>query len=135
MFKLGLSSVIIEAMSTFDLEDRLVAFAITILNITDRLPKNVNGSVLAKQLARSGTSSALHYGEAQAAESRKDFIHKMKVVLKELKETSICLKLIGSTDLLNNQTNVEQIQQECLELIFIFLSSIKTAEQNLRNNS
>lgn len=67
----------------FDLEVRLVDFAVLILNLAEKLPKSYAGTHLAKQIIRSGTSPALQYDEAQSAESRPDFIHKMKVGLKE----------------------------------------------------
>jgi len=78
----------------YDLEDRLVNFAVTILDITEKLPNTYAANHLAKQITRSGTAPALLYGEAQAAESRADFIHKMKIALKELRETFICTKII-----------------------------------------
>ena len=71
----------------YDLEERLIEFASQIIDITEMLPKTLAGNHLGGQLLRSGTSPALHYGEAQAAESPADFIHKMKVCLKELRET------------------------------------------------
>lgn len=101
-------------MKKFDLEDRLVDFAVMVIEIAEALPNTRAGNHLAGQLIRCGTSPALNYGEAQSAESRKDFIHKMKVVLKELRETYICLKII--------------IFSECNELISIFVSSISTAQ-------
>lgn len=77
----------------FDLEDRLVDFAVMILDLSEKLPKTYAANHLSKQIIRSGTSPALLYGEAQSAESQADFIHKMKIGLKELRETFICLKL------------------------------------------
>ena len=79
----------------YDLEERLVSFAVRIIDVAESLPKTRAGNHLAGQLIRSGTSPAFNYGEAQAAESKDDFIHKMKVVLKELKETRVCLTIIG----------------------------------------
>lgn len=75
----------------FDLEDRLINFAVRIAEIVESLPNTRAGNHIAGQLIRSGTSPALNYGEAQSAESRSDFIHKIKVVLKELRESSISL--------------------------------------------
>ena len=77
---------------TFDLEDRLVEFAVASLTVCDLLPNSKAGQNLEHQLSKSGTSAALNYGEAQSAESSDDFIHKIKVVLKELRETRICYK-------------------------------------------
>lgn len=83
----------------FDLEERLIDFAFVIIDISEALPKTRAGEHLGGQLLRSGTSPALHHGEAQAAESPADFIHKMKVCLKELRETFNCrgvsIKRIG----------------------------------------
>ena len=78
----------------FDLEDRLIDFAIRIINIAESLPKTKVGNHIAGQLIRSGTSPAPNYGEAQGPESRSDFIHKMKISLKELRETRIWLLMI-----------------------------------------
>lgn len=80
--------------SKYNLENRLIAFAVSILDLADKLPSTFAGKHLGGQLTRSGTSPALNYGEAQAAESRADFIHKMKIYLKELRESQICLKII-----------------------------------------
>ena len=78
----------------FNLNDRLISFAVLAIDIADCLPKSLAGLHIAGQLVRSGTSPALNYGEAQSAESRNDFIHKMKIALKELRETFISLKII-----------------------------------------
>jgi len=78
-------------MNQQDLEDRLIDFAVEIIEIVGLLPSNPAGKHLAGQLVRSGTSPALNYGEARAAESRKDFIHKNKIILKELRESLIML--------------------------------------------
>jgi len=75
-------------MRIFDLEDRLIDFSVSVIKIADQLPKTYTGKHLGAQIVRSGTSPALNYGEAQSAESRRDFIHKMKISLKELRETS-----------------------------------------------
>ena len=69
------------------LEDRLIDFAVIIVGVVEALPNSMGGNHIANQLIRSGTSPAPNYGEAQSAESRKDFIHKMKISLKELRET------------------------------------------------
>lgn len=103
----------------FDLEERLIAFAISILDLCEELPNTYAANHLGNQLTRSGTSPALNYGEVQAAESKKDFIHKMKVCLKELRESNICLKI------LNLKYGKDQVQYnsaliECQELIAIF---------------
>src|SRR6478609_2759271 len=78
----------------FDLDERLIEFASTIIDISEALPKTFAGNHIAGQLVRSGTSPALHYGEAQSAESRNDFIHKMKILLKELRESKNAMQII-----------------------------------------
>jgi four helix bundle protein len=114
----------------YDLEERLIQFSLLIMKVVDKTYKSQNGIHLSKQLSRSGTSVFLHYGEAISAESRKDFIHKMKVVLKELRETRICLTLISKGNLINSDQNISSALIECTELILIFSKSIETAKSN-----
>ncbi len=113
----------------YDLEDRLVEFAIRIIELVEELPKNRAGNHIAGQLIRCGTSPALNYGEVQSSESQKDFVHKMKIILKELRETNICLKIIKRKPLLRQSQRLEKIIKECNELISIFVSSIRTAQK------
>ena len=110
-----------------DLENRLIDFAVQIINGIEALPTTKAGNHIAGQLVRSGTSPAPNYGEAQSAESRKDFIHKMKVALKELRETLIWLRIIERKPLCDPNELTEVIK-ECDELIAIFVTSVKTAE-------
>ena len=117
----------------FDLEERLINFAVLILDIAEALPETKGSSLLSGQLIRCGTAPALHYVEAQSAESRKDFIHKMKIALKEMRESLICLKIIERKKYLNDQSIVNSLS-ELNELISIFVKSIKTAKTNLNNN-
>ena len=114
----------------YDLEDRLIEFAIRIMELVDELPKNRAGNHIAGQLIRCGTSPALNYGEVQSSESQKDFVHKMKVVLKELRETNICLKIIKRKPLIRQTQRLDKIIKECNELISIFVTSIRTAEKS-----
>jgi len=86
-------------MNKFDLEERLINFAVMIVRICESIPDTRAANHLAGQLIRSGTSPSLNYGEAQSGESRKDFIHKIKIVLKELRETYACLKIIHRSKL------------------------------------
>ena len=113
----------------FNLEDRLVDFAVLILDLAEKMPKHYAGIHLTKQITRSGTSPALLYGEAQGAESRADFIHKMKIGLKELRETFICLKIIFKKKYLSADT-IRTAAKENNELISIFVTSISTAQKN-----
>ena len=112
----------------YDLEERLIKFASSIIDVTENLPNTSANLHLAGQLLRSGTAPALMYGEAQAAESRKDFIHKMKVALKELRESSINLKILHSRNI--HVESLQVILKENLELITIFVKSIKTASSS-----
>jgi four helix bundle protein len=107
-------------------------FAALCIKTAEKLPKSFAGNYLTGQLIRSGSSPALHYGEAQAAESPKDFLHKMKVCLKELRETLNSLTLIDKLEWLNNK-DMTIVIKECDELISIFVTSIKTASNNNAN--
>ncbi len=113
----------------YDLEERLIDFAITVSDIVDGLPVTRLGNYLAGQLVRSGCSPALNYGEAQSAESRNDFIHKMKVILKELRESLISIKIIERKNL-HNTEKVVKAKDECNQLVAIFVKSIETAKKN-----
>lgn len=114
----------------FDLEKRLIEFAVLIIEITENLYTTRAGNHIAGQLVRSGTSPALLYGEAQSAESRNDFIHKLKILLKELRETLIALKIIQNVPLTKKFDLIDKGVNECNELIAIFVKSIETARKN-----
>ena len=116
----------------YDLEDRLINFGVTIIEAAESMNiKRYAGLYLSKQLNRSGASPGIHYGEAQAAESRKDFVHKMKIILKELRETRGNLKMSNRVKLFQSSQNIEDVIGECNELIAIFVKSIQTAKKNL----
>jgi four helix bundle protein len=89
------------------------------------------GNHFAGQLIRSGSSPALNYAEAQSGESRKDFVHKLKIVLKELRETNVCLKIIDKTILCESPELIQPAIHETKELISIFVKSIETAQRNM----
>jgi four helix bundle protein len=114
-------------MNRFNLEDRLVNYAAEVLKFSRTLPVDYASTHLGKQLIRSGTSAALNYGEAQAGESRADFIHKMKVALKELRESFVCLKILNK-NLESTDPMLQAILVETNELISIFVASVKTAQ-------
>ena len=120
---------------TFDLQERLIDFAVRIIQTAESLPKTKVGNHIAGQLIRCGTSPAPNYGEAQSAESRSDFIHKMKICLKELRETMVWLIMIVRAKLIKPVTKLESLIEENDELISIFVSSVKTAKQNKRKPS
>lgn len=109
------------------LEERLINFAVAIVSVVESLPSSKAGNHIANQLIRSGTSPAPNYGEAQSAESRNDFIHKMKISLKELRETLVWLKIIARMRL-GHCSGIAAAIIECDELIAIFVSSTKTAD-------
>jgi four helix bundle protein len=117
-------------MKKYDLEERLIDFAVLIIEIVDEIPKTKAGTTMSGQIVRSGTSTALNYGEAQSAESKNDFIHKMKVVLKELRETYVALKIIQKAKLYKNEDKIIRAKNENNELISIFVKSIETARKN-----
>ena len=119
-------------MNKFNLEDRLVDFSVLIIEIVNQIPNTKAGNHLSGQIVRSGTSVSLNYGEAQSGESRRDFIHKIKVVLKELRETYVALKIIHKAKLFKNKTIIIEAKKESNELISIFVKSVETAQKNLK---
>ncbi len=119
----------------YDLEDRLIEFAVAIIKLTESLPRTRAGKHVGGQLLRSGTSPASNYGEAQGAESRSDFIHKMRLSLKELRETRVWLKIIEKTKLVKTEYILIELFEENNQLISIFMASIKTATDNRSKTS
>lgn len=117
------------ANHAFDLEERLLDFSVRIIQLIDTLPATLSGRHIAGQLIRSGTSPLANHGKAQEAESPKDFIHKMKIALKELKESMRWLKLIRKAAIMPQDNLVEYLVSECDELIRIFIASIRTVQQ------
>ena len=115
--------------SKYDLEDRLLECSAQIVRIVDRLPRTAAGNHVGSQLLRSGTSPLPNHGEAQAAESTKDFVHKMSVCLKELRETRRWLRLAMRVPLVNPPSQFEPVLRETEELIKIFYTSIRTADK------
>ncbi len=113
----------------YNLQDRLVDFAVRIIKLSEALPNTKAGKHISTQLLRSGTSPAPNYGEAQSAESTADFVHKLKVSLKELRETEVWLKIIAKAHIIEPETLLTPLIQETDELIAIFFSSIETAKK------
>lgn len=114
----------------FDLEERLINYAVKTIAITESLFNTRAGNYIASQLVRSCTSPALHYGEAQSAESRNDFIHKIKILLKELHESMNSLRIVNKVPLTDKTEEVGESIVETNELISIFVKSIQTAKAN-----
>lgn len=119
-----------EKNKKFNLEDRLIEFGAAVAELVEELPNSKAGNYVAGQFIRSGLSPALNYGEAQSAESRADFIHKLKIILKELRESLISLKVIKRLKLIKTPEKVEKLMDETQQLIAIFVKSIETAQKN-----
>jgi four helix bundle protein len=115
-----------------ELEERLIDFAVRIVKLSANLPRTSAGRHVAGQIMRSGTSPAPNYGEARGAESHADFVHKMRIVLKELNETSIWLRIIERSQLLRKEL-VGDIIEENRELCKIFTASLKTANHGVKS--
>jgi four helix bundle protein len=113
----------------YDLEDRLLDFAVAVVELTDDLPSTRAGNHIAGQLLRCGTSPYGHHGEVESAESRKDFIHKLKVCLKELRETRRWLRLVSRLKKMNRDPRSVACLAEAEELIRIFVASVRTTER------
>ena len=114
----------------FDLEDRFIDLAVVLCAIAEKLPASRVGNHVSGQLIRCGTAPASNYGEAQGAESRRDFIHKLKICLKELRETLVWLKFIDRMNL-DNTEDFQNSIKEVNELISILVKSIATAQKNI----
>ena len=111
-----------------ELEERLIDFAVRIVKLSANLPRTSAGRHIAGQILRPGTSPAPNYGEARGAESHADFVHKLRVVLKELNETSIWLRIIERSQLLSKEL-IKDIVQENTELCRIFAATLKSTRQ------
>jgi four helix bundle protein len=108
------------------LEKRFIAFASTIVGLSESLPKTPQGRHVCAQLLRSGTAAAANYAEARGAESRADFIHKLKVVFKELSETTVWLEIVAQGSWLS-PSRIAEVIEENRELCRIIAASISTA--------
>jgi four helix bundle protein len=117
----------------YDINDRLIDFAVNIIKLCESIGNSRAGVHMASQLLRSGTSPSLNYGEAMSAESRSDFIHKLKIALKELRETKNNILIIQKANLSTNKELMMFILKECSELIAILVKSTETAQKNKLN--
>ena len=118
-------------MNSKELENRLIDFSIQIVNLIKSLPEDRITNHLSGQLLRSATSPALNYGEAQGVESKKDFVHKLGIVLKELRESLNCLKILAGTNYINTESPV---MKECNELVSIFVKSVETNKRKMEED-
>jgi four helix bundle protein len=117
----------------YNLEDRLLEFAVRIIRVSESMKRTRAGTYVADQILRAGTSPYGHHGEAEGAESRDDFIHKLKVCYKELREARRWLRLVQRTPLVDKPQLLEGLTGEAEELIKIFAASLRTAEKNREN--
>jgi four helix bundle protein len=113
----------------YDIEERLIDFAVAVIFFVENLHDKKGSNHMGGQLLRSGVSPSLNYGEAKAAESKGDFIHKMKVCLKELRESYNCLRIIKKAKICKSDHQITALIIECNELISIFVKSIDTASK------
>ncbi len=114
-------------MTPQELEDRLIDFAVIVIDVVESLPNTRAGNHIAGQLVRSGTSPAPNYAESRGAESRRDFLHKVKIALKELRESFVWLKVIDRKSLVD-ASDISAAIKECDELIAIFVTTAKTTD-------
>ena len=119
-------------MNSKELENRLINFSIQVVNLIKSLPEDRITNHLSGQLLRSATSPALNYGEAQGAESKKDFVHKLGIVLKELRESLNCLKILAGTNYIKTESPV---MKECHELVSIFVKSVGTNKRKMEEEA
>ena len=117
----------------FDLQERLIDLAVRVIKLCESLPNTFAGQHIAGQLIRSGTSAAPNYGESLGAESRADFIHKLGVALKELRETHVWLRIIIKAGLVNPPEKLQPLLKETEELVSILFASVTTAKKNNPN--
>ena len=115
----------------YDLEDRRLDFAAQIVQLVDSLPSTKAGNHIAGQLLRCGTSPLSNHGEVEAAESRKDFVHKLRICLKELRETKRWLRLVRRLNL-TQDARLNGCLNKVDELIRIFVVSVRTTEKNAK---
>ena len=114
----------------FDLEERLLAFSVRVIRVTEAMKKTRAGLHLADQLLRAGTAPYGQHGEAEGAESRDDFIHKLKLCYKELREARRWLMLVQRVELVANPPSLNELIGEADELVRIFAASLRTAQRN-----
>ena len=118
-----------DAKKANEIEDRLIDFAVRVIKVADALPRTPAGKHIAGQLLRSGTSPAPNYAEARGAESTADFVHKLRIALKELNESSVWLRIICRAELLENSLLADLIDEND-QLCRIVNASVKTASSN-----
>ena len=130
MIQQGVAKAKVPQSKADELEERLIDFAVRIVKLAAILPRTAAGRHIAGQIMRSGTSPAPNYGEARGGESPADFIHKVRIVRKELNETSIWLRIIERSQILKSELLTDIISENS-ELCKIFTASLKTARSHV----
>jgi four helix bundle protein len=120
-------------MNTEELQERLIQFAAMVIELTNSFKRNRAGLTLNDQMTRSSISSGLNYGEATGAESHRDFVHKLQIVLKELREIWIALRITDISKISSNPVLLRKCLDECNQLISIFTKSITTNKQKTKD--
>ena len=120
-------------MNRKELEDRLVEFSTLVFELSKQVDKEFYGNYLINQLLRSSASAALNYGEAQSAETKKDFIHKAAIVLKELRESNINLNMIQKAGIISDDHLLQKLLDESNQLVSIFYRTVQTAKNKSRD--
>jgi len=118
----------------YDIDERLIDFSVDIISFVESLPNTKSAAHLGGQLLRSGTLPSLNYGEVKGAESKNDFLHKMKICLKELRESYNCLRIMHRAKIYKSEQKIVELITECDELISIFVKSINTASKTKRTS-
>ena len=118
-------------MNASELENRLIEFAVNVIEVVEEMPARKSTQHLVSQLLRASSSPALNYGEARGAESQSDFLHKIKIVLKELRETFNCLRIAYRVGLYANEARMKELIKENDELIAIFVTTTRTAARTV----
>ena len=113
-----------------NIQERSFEFGVRVIRLVDRFPRTIAGNIIGQQLIRAGTSVGANMQEADAAESKKDFIHKTGIALKEAKEAHYWLRVVDAT-LLPNDAEVKALMQEARELALI-LGAIKVRASKSR---
>jgi four helix bundle protein len=118
----------------YDLKDRLIDYAVRIIKLSSALPDTKAGRHISSQILRSGTAPAPNYGEAQSAESKADFVHKLKIVMKELRETEMWLRIIVRAEMIRKEEVLSDLLRETDELMAIMYTSITTAKRRKQSD-
>ena len=118
----------------FDIKERTFGFGVRIVRLVNTLPRSIAGGKVAEQLVKSGTSIGANVEEADGAESKRDFVHKMSIARKEARETRYWLRIVRATGLSKDTQEVGYLLQESDELVRILSAIIKSAKRSMTND-